>query len=228
MARYDTLLFDFDHTLFDSDASEAGAFAITMQACGVADPASLFAPYKAINRQMWAAVEAGKITPNDVRHQRFERLVAEHEIDADPHAMADDFAAGLGACGDMYDGAIDLLTQLATTHRLAMVTNAISAVQRTRIDRVAVAHHFEIIVISTEVDAAKPNPAIFDVTFDRLGHPPKATTLMIGDSLTSDIAGGTRYGLPTCWFNPHGKVAGSNDQITHEISALDQLFDLVA
>jgi len=51
---------------------------------------------------------------------------------------------------------------------------------------------------------------------------------MIGDSLTSDIAGGTGYGLPTCWFNQHGKVAGSNDQITHEISALDQLFDLVA
>jgi len=173
MARYETLLFDFDHTLFDSDASEAGAFAITMQRCGVADPASLFAPYKAINHQMWTAVEAGKITPNDVRHQRFERLVDEHEIDADPHAMADDFAAGLGACGDMYDGAIDLLTQLGATHRLAMVTNAISAVQRTRIERVGVAHHFEIIVISTEVDAAKPSPSIFDVTFDRLGTRPR-------------------------------------------------------
>ena len=36
--KYETLLLDFDHTLFDSDASEAAAFEKTLSAFGVADP----------------------------------------------------------------------------------------------------------------------------------------------------------------------------------------------
>ena len=40
-------------------------------------------------------------------------------------------------------------------------------------------------------------------------------TALIGfDSLTSDIRGGINYGIDTCWYNPAGKPAPSDMNIT--------------
>jgi 2-haloacid dehalogenase len=51
---------------------------------------------------------------------------------------------------------------------------------------------------------------------------------MVGDSLTSDIRGGTAFGIDTCWYNPNGKIAGPGDRTTHEIRELAELLDLTA
>ncbi len=228
---YSNLLFDFDHTLFDSDTSEATAFAETLRQCGIADPGAHFDTYQKINRTLWAAVEQGHIDPNDVRTKRFEQLAGTIGLDANPEAitdMADTFVHGMGANGDLYPGAQKILEQLAASTTLALVTNALSEVQRARIDRLDIGRYFDAIVISTEVGSAKPGPTIFDITFERLGNPNKQTAVMIGDSLSSDVRGGANYGIATCWYNPHGRIAGTHNHITHEIATLDQLLPLIA
>jgi FMN phosphatase YigB (HAD superfamily) len=83
------------------------------------------------------------------------------------------------------------------------------------------------IVISEEVGAAKPDPAIFDVAFARMGWPDKARVLMVGDSLTSDIAGAAAYGIDACWFNPAGKERPAGVNIRYEIQRLDELLRIV-
>jgi 2-haloacid dehalogenase len=224
---YETLLFDFDHTLFDSDASEALAFAETLQDFGVTDPNVHFAKYQKINQALWVAVEKGILTPNDVRTERFAQLAIMIGLDADPIAVADRYVAAMGANGELYPGAFAVLEQLATSTTLALVTNALSEVQRSRIARVGIARFFTAIVISGEVGPSKPSPAIYDITFGLLNNPNKDCTLMIGDSLSSDIKGGTNYGIDTCWYNVHGKVASPTDIVTHEIASLEQLLNLV-
>lgn len=218
---YSTLLFDLDHTLLDSDQSEAAAFEITMRAAG-AEPAEVFAAYQRINRALWAGVERGEVQPADVRTLRFERLFAEVGIDADVEEMATLFVRSLGANGDLYPGAADLLTDLHGKARLGLVTNGLSDVQRARLQRLDIARHFDSIVISSEVGVTKPRPEIFDIALDQLGHPPKAEVLMIGDSLTSDIRGGSDYGIATCWYNP--KARSSNGiSVTHDIRDLSEV-----
>ena len=226
--RYSTLLFDLDHTLLDSDASEIAAYAHTMQLIGLADPDDHFERYLRINHGMWAAVERGEIQPSEVRHRRFEQFVHEVGIDADPMAMADAFVWGLGAYGELYDGARELLDHLAGSVRLAMITNGLSDVQRARLDRLDLAGYFDAIVISSEVGATKPRPEIFDIAFEQLGAPAKDTAVMIGDSLTSDIRGGSDYGIDTCWFNWRSEPVPSEVVITHHISRLDQLPAVIA
>ena len=223
---YSTLLLDFDRTLFDSDTSEAEAFADTMRQCGIADAAVHFDTYQRINRTLWSAVEQGHIDPSEVRTTRFERLAAAIGLDANPAAMALTFVLAMGANGDLYPGARKTLEQLAASATLALVTNALSEVQRARIDRLNIGEYFDTIVISTEVGSSKPSPAIFDIAFERLGNPSKQTAVMIGDSLSSDIRGGTNYGIATCWYNPHGNVADPGEHITHQVAALDQLLPL--
>ena len=226
---YDTLLFDFDHTLFDSDASEALAFVETLTDFGVTEPQSHFSTYQQINQALWVAVEQGTITPNDLRTERFAQLTKAIELEADPVAVADRYVVAMGANGELYPGAFAVLEQLAASATLALVTNALSEVQRTRIARVGIERFFGAIVISGEVGPSKPNPAIFDITFGLLNNPTKECTLMIGDSLSSDIRGGTNYGIATCWYNADGKTAppASAHTITHEISKLDQLLGFV-
>lgn len=221
--RYSTLLFDLDHTLLDSDASEIAAYAHTMKLIGLPDPDDHFERYLRINHGMWAAVERGELQPAEVRFRRFERFIDEVGIDADPVAMADAFVWGLGAHGDLYDGAREVLTELASRASLAMVTNGLSDVQRARIDRLDLSDYFDAIVISSEVGVTKPRGEIFDITFEQLGSPTKPSAVMIGDSLTSDIRGGSDYGIATCWYNRHGGPAGPDDVVTHEVSKLTDL-----
>ena len=114
---------------------------------------------------------------------------------------------------------------------LALVTNGLSEVQRTRIERLDLGRYFDAVVISSEVGAAKPSTEIFDLAFELLGSPAKASALMVGDSLTSDIQGGINYGIATCWYNPNHHGAGESDRLEgfdFEIDSLDLLPGIVA
>ena len=226
---YATLLLDLDHTLFDSDASEALAFAQALAAVGIDEPARYFPTYDAINRRLWAAVERGELPTAAIKVVRWERLVATAALDADPQVLADAFLIGMGQHGELYPGAREVLAALAARADLALglVTNGLSEVQRARIARLELDAYFDAIVVSSEVGVAKPAPAIFDVAFAQLADPPRASAVMVGDSLTSDLRGGRAAGIATCWFNPHGKPAADRALIDHEIAALTELLALV-
>jgi YjjG family noncanonical pyrimidine nucleotidase len=226
--RYSTFLLDLDHTLFDSDTSEAAAFAQTMAVAGVDEPADYADAYRSINLELWAAVERGEMIPQQVRTRRFERLVEEHDIDADPLQLADEFVSGLGCNGELYEGARAVLEELSDTVSLALVTNGLSEVQRARIERLGINDFFDAVVISAEVGAAKPGTEIFDIVFDALDNPPKDASVMVGDNLSSDMQGGANYGIATCWYNPGGKSDKQGGQVVHEISGLEELLGFVA
>lgn len=225
--NYTTLLLDLDHTLLDSDTSERLAYTTTLEAYGVADPDRHFPMYRSLNLELWAMVERGEISPNQVRSRRFERFCAAIGLDADPVEMGETFIVGLAEYGELYPGAREVLQRLNEQVVLALVTNGIGQVQRGRIARLDIGRYFDAIVISGEVGTAKPGTGIFDLVFDELGGPAKADSLMVGDSLTSDIRGGANYGIDTCWYNPHGKTAGGEDVISHEISTLENLPSLL-
>ena len=99
--------------------------------------------------------------------------------------------------------------------------------QRARVARLGLAGYFDAVIISSEVGVSKPSTAIFDIAFDQLGAPARSSALMVGDSLTSDIRGGTNYGIATCWSNPHGHAAADTDRIDHEIDTIGGLIDVV-
>jgi YjjG family noncanonical pyrimidine nucleotidase len=224
---YTTVLIDNDHTLVDSDTSELEAFSLALRNQGIGDPMPHFETYRRINLGVWQQVERGEIKPDDVRERRFEALLDELGATGDATQMADDFIYGFATFGDLYPGTREVLEQLSERVTLALVSNGLSEVQRPRIARLGVEYFFDAIVISSEVGTTKPGSAIFDIVFDQLGNPPKETALMVGDSLSSDMKGGANYGIDTCWYNPNGKVAGPDDQITHQITKLAELLDLV-
>lgn len=223
---YGAHFFDFDHTLFDSDASEALAFDHAATSVGLDPTPDLFADYQTINRALWRLVEAGELRPADVRTLRFEQLIAHTGLSVSSSAMAEAFTFGMQEFGELYPGALEIVAAAAETGPTALVTNAISEIQRRRIDRVGIGQLFDAIVISSEVGVAKPSPDIFVHAFAAIDHSAPSSTLMIGDSLSSDIAGGRAAGLATCWFNPTRATAPTDAAPDHDIHDLRQILEL--
>jgi 2-haloacid dehalogenase len=227
LVRYETLLWDLDHTLLDSEASETMAFDRALGSAGIDDPRRFLPKYVQINRELWAGVERSETTPDEVKDARFVELVSVTDLDADPRSLAESFVVGLGACGELFEGAESVLEQVSAHGTLALVTNGLRTVQRARIARLGLERFFDFVVISSEVGAAKPSVEFFEIVFEKLGSPPLETALMIGDSLTSDIQGGNNFGIDTCWYNPTGQPNCSDAEATHEIKQLSQVVDLV-
>ena len=225
--QYTTLLFDLDHTLFDSDVAEAEAFDDTLRSVGASHPTDYFDAFARINIGLWTKVETGELSPNEVRNLRFQRLIDATDLEADAAEMGDRYVWGMGNNGGLYPGAREVIDSLAGSVTLALITNGIGEVQRTRIERLGIDHYFDSIVISGEVGEAKPGTEIFDIVFDQLGEPDKETALIIGDNLGSDILGGINYGIDTCWFNPNDRDSNGMT-ITHEIADLSELLAITA
>jgi 2-haloacid dehalogenase len=220
---YSHLLFDADGTLFDYDRGEAKALAATFEETGIPYIADYTNIYRQINAQMWSDFEQGKISQKKLRSERFGRLFHALNIRADPLLFSERYQTNLGQATDLIDGAPELLQALHENHYLLLITNGIPEVQRSRLSLSPIQDYFDAIIISGEIGVAKPDPRIFDAAFQAMGNPPKQKTLVIGDSLTSDIQGGLNYGIDTCWFNPEQHPPNPAIPATHQIHSLSQL-----
>ena len=81
---------------------------------------------------------------------------------------------------------------------------------------------FEQVFVSQELGFNKPSLEYFQACFSRIPGFCPERAMMVGDSLTSDILGGIRAGIPTVWVNPQHKSAG-DIRPDYEIEALSQL-----
>lgn len=223
MTRYEYVLFDLDHTLFDSDRSERDAYMAAMSWAGVSEPARYFDTYRTINRDLWSLLERGGIALEELRTRRFEELASATREPIDPVAVADEYSEFLGAYGDLYPGAGDVVNDVSKAAATGLVTNGVSRTQRARIARCGLDDVFSSIVVSGEFGSAKPGTAIFDEALRQLGDPPRTQVLMVGDSLTSDMAGANNSDIAACWYNPAASPLVGEVRIEHEISALSEL-----
>jgi 2-haloacid dehalogenase len=110
---------------------------------------------------------------------------------------------------------------------MAIITNGISKVQRSRLAISPIESFFDGLFISEEIGYSKPAAGYFDAVMDALYHPQKESVLVIGDSLSSDMRGGINYGLDTCWFNPQENPNTLNLPVTYQIQDLRQLSKLL-
>jgi YjjG family noncanonical pyrimidine nucleotidase len=225
--KYNWLLFDADGTLFDYEKAEFSALAATFRQFGQPFAPSYADVYKKINQRLWLAFERGGVSAERLRTRRFALLGEEIGIRLPIREFSDAYLANLAMCADLIDGAEETLSALHGRVGLLIITNGLRDVQRPRLARSPIARYFADVVISDEVGFAKPDHRIFDAAFRRMGWPEKEHVLIVGDSLTSDIKGGSDYGIDTCWFNPQRLPASPEVTIRHEIHDLAELMRVI-
>jgi YjjG family noncanonical pyrimidine nucleotidase len=225
--NYPWLWFDADGTLFDFDQAESIALKQAFQSVNAPFDDEYLDLYRGINQQLWQALEQREITPGVLRVRRFELLLEALQLACSPLQLSEAYLEQLALRTELIDGAYDVLQTLRAHYRIAIVTNGLQAVQRSRLAHSRIRDCVAALIISEEVGAAKPEAAFFAAAFARVGRPAPSEVLLIGDSLTSDMQGGADYGLDTCWFNPAGEPRPNAPQITYEIAHLRQLLEVL-
>ena len=61
----------------------------------------------------------------------------------------------------------------------------------------------DALIVSAEVEAAKPDPAVFMAALQRIHCQPREA-VMVGDSWEQDILGAVRAGIRAVWLNRFG------------------------
>lgn len=227
MSAYRTILFDADNTLFDFSRAEREAIADTLTYCGITPTDMLIHAYSEINDRMWKRLERGEIAKEALREARFEEFCKTFGFVVDVPQMAKAYVEFLSAKAYLIDGAKEICAALAARYRLYIVTNGIKTVQRRRFSACELKSYFSDIFISEELGFEKPHSGYFEAVAERVPDFTPDTTLIIGDSLTSDMKGGIAAGLDTCWYNPHALENREALPITYEIKALQELTPLL-
>jgi 2-haloacid dehalogenase len=228
--RYQAFILDADNTLFDFNRAEQAALREALLASGYQSfPEDTFSRYHRINDELWKLFERGLIDQQQLRIQRFQRLIADlpggqqHTQPSDPATIGERYIEALSEKGYLFTHALSVLKEMALRVPLVLLSNGIASVQRRRINRCGIGKYFKHILISAEVGLAKPDPAIFALATDRL-QCRKEMILCVGDSPSSDIRGGHNAGLDTCWVAPPGsEYPAAEPKPLYTISDLRQL-----
>lgn len=226
--KYQVLLFDADETLFDFKMAEKQAFLRALEEYKLdVDKEESLKLYSQINKHIWEEFERGEITADRLRVERFERFLKKIKIDFDAVSFSKAYAKFLGEGAYLFDDSVEVIDYLSKKYKLALVTNGLKDVQKSRISKTPLKDYFQELIISDEIKISKPDPRIFDYALDKLDHMDKSKVLMIGDSLTSDMQGGINAGIDTCWYNPNHLENKSGLNLTYEIHSLNELKEIL-
>jgi YjjG family noncanonical pyrimidine nucleotidase len=229
MKRYKGFLFDADNTLFDYDKAEAEALTETLDTAlpGVPLQKALEA-YHEINAGYWRRFEQGSVGLEELKAGRFQALLDSLACDGDATAISMRYLQELSVRAYFLPFACEVVQELARSFALALVTNGIGMVQRGRLARSGIAHHFQALIISEELGVAKPDPRFFHAAVEAISIPPE-DLLCVGDNPGSDIEGARAVGIDACWFSPKGQPwPGPSEPPSLVISDLREIFHIVS
>lgn len=220
---YRNILFDLDNTLLDFNRAEKVAISAVLENFGREPTEELIKLYSRINLSQWKLLELGELTLAETKENRFRLFFEEIGITASPKEATAEFERLLHGGYYMIDGARELLGELYGKYRLYIASNGTASVQRSRIDGADIGIFFDGVFISQELGAKKPDAEFFEKAFRAIPDFYKEETVMVGDSLTSDILGGRNAGVDTVWYNPDKQSLNGNIKPTYEIARLEDI-----
>jgi putative hydrolase of the HAD superfamily len=159
---------------------------------------------------------------------RFEEVLASHGID-DPGVIAstrerfiEDRYRGLR----LFAESLEVIAAVKRVADIGLITNGPTAIQRPKIDLLAIGHLFPVLIVSEEAGVWKPDPAIFQLALDAAGVAPHEA-IYVGDSPHHDVPGARAAGLTAVWMNRAGVEWPGEAPPDVEIRDLYELLPLI-
>lgn len=219
------VLIDVDNTLLDFDKCAKCAMKSGYADFGLQFEDWMFDKFRTINLDMWIAMEAGKISKDELIRTRWQNVFDNLGIVANGTDFEENFRAYLNECAIQVDGAMSALKYLSSKYNVCVASNAPYEQQIQRLENAGMMEYIDDVFVSEKIGFPKPRKEFFDACFEKSHFLPEET-VMIGDSLTADINGARNYGIKTCWYNHYGENA---DGVACDfiISSLDEIKNIL-
>ncbi len=216
---------DIDNTLLDFDACAEQAMAITCRHYGVPFDEKFLGMFHRINPVLWHQIELGELTKEALYAVRWKIIFAALDIATDAEGFRHMFQAELEKAAVPVKGALDLIRYLHGKYTVCIASNSYYDQQVRRLQLAGMYAYVDHMFISERLGADKPDRAFFDGCFAQLDGVTPDEAIMVGDSLSADIAGALRYGMKAVWYD-HFKT-GKESPAQYTVTSLDQIREIL-
>ncbi|MCI5724220.1 MAG: YjjG family noncanonical pyrimidine nucleotidase [Erysipelotrichaceae bacterium] len=223
-----TILWDIDGTILDFNQAERNALMKTYAQYGFGEcTEEILQTYIRINASYWRKMEAGEITKKKLLVERFETFFKEMNLEGNAVAFNDSYLHALLDTVVCMPHAKWMIEQLSSSYKQYIVTNGVKDLQENKIAKANINAYFDGIFISEDIGYEKPQIEFFQTVFHHAKITNPDEVIIIGDSLTSDMTGGIRAGIHTCWYHPQGTINQTDVKPEFEIQSLLELNDVL-
>lgn len=231
------VLVDIDNTLLDFDVyvKESLQAGFAKFGLGVFDEERL-AVFHRENHKVWRELEQGIITYEDILKTRFNRIFAVMGVEFDGVVFEKYFKDSLFDHAAPIEGARELLAYLKERYIVCAASNGPYEQQVNRLRVAGMLEYFDHLFISEAVGASKPSALFFDHCMGVINEAQAARgeakienseVMMIGDSLTSDMAGAVGSGMRSCYFDKQKSGKTHELKVDYEVTELKEILSIL-
>lgn len=228
--KFKTILWDIDNTLLDFQAAEKQAIDACFKAfsLGICTE-EMLQRYTQINHGYWKKLELGEMDKPGILVGRFRDFFREMGL---PTGLSGEFnelyQEKLGDTCVFMDNAFSLVEKLKSEGFLQYaVTNGTAAAQERKLRNSGLDRLLDGVFISDKIGHEKPTDGFFSAVFRGIPGVEPEKMLLVGDSLSSDMRGGTEHGIPSVWYNPKRLKNDSTVKPDWEIRNLWEIEELL-
>ena len=225
MSKYSVLLSDADGTLFDFKAGERNAIRITFEHFGFPVTEENVLCYHHANDEQWKRLERGETDQTRLRWERFQVFMERAGLTGDPHQISEFYENQLGQQQILLPGALEFCQEVSRIMPIYLVTNGLAKVQHSRFEKSILAPYIAGLIISEEIGAAKPDPAMVLEALRLAGKAP-AEAVLLGDSLTADIPAAINAGVDSILIRHECDIPAQHPA-TYAVTNLADARDLI-
>ena len=229
---YEAVFVDLDDTLYPyPECNEAGKQAAweTAQDLGYDSSREAFEELYLESRREVKRELAGTASA----HERFLYFKRAIQIHTGTHSAKDALALGEAYWDayveemELFDGVVETLATLQDAGLdVALVTNLTTRIQMKKIERLGIDDHVDLVMTSEETGREKPSSVMFTLPMAQLDVKP-SETVMVGDSVSSDVEGGNALGLTTVLFNSEAGDLSGRRRPDHRIESFPEITEVV-
>ena len=221
--------FMIDTILWDVHAAEYAAVKSLFSEFGYGKCSDdMIARYSEINDSFWKRLERGEITKAQVLVGRFEQFFSEYGISTERvYEFNEKYQPRLGDTIVYCDDSYNIVKSLKGKVRQYAVSNGTVTAQTKKMKRSGFGELLDDVFLSENIGAEKPNIGFFEKVFEKIQPVDKNKTIIVGDSITSDMQGGINAGIKTCLYAPNGMCVPKNMNIDYVMKDLCEIFDII-
>ncbi|MCD4702404.1 MAG: HAD family hydrolase [Candidatus Aegiribacteria sp.] len=212
-SKYSVVLFDLDGTLIDYAGAQKHAAEYIVEILDLEKSSdTLKQILEFLEGNVIQDLEACKPSAIEPGSSEMRQAFRKAGLSVDPVEFIELYFEGMEEHGEPLPGIIDLLTLLRGEFTIGIVSNGPGSVQRKRLQKAGLMQYLDIVVLSCEVESAKPDPEILRCAM-KLADSKTYDTLFVGDSAGSDMGAANAAGVDFVFVQPDGDFSAPGPRV---------------